>query len=61
MSNSSSTHSLADRKIDTQYALRSYLRDHQAYEKLALGLQNARAFETAKVDEQEEKEKQVRS
>jgi hypothetical protein len=40
------THSLTNRELDAQYALRSYLQDQQVHEKLALRLQNLTANES---------------
>jgi hypothetical protein len=58
--NSSSIQILADREIDTHHALRTYLQDHQAHEKLAVQLQSPTANQPIKGDEGEVKEKQVR-
>lgn len=52
---SPSTHSLADEEIDAQFALRSYLQDQQAHEKLALKLQSATAIESTRRQEEETK------
>jgi hypothetical protein len=41
----SSIGGMVDIEVDTQYALQTYLQDHQAHEKLALKLQSTKANE----------------
>lgn len=48
--------SLANIEIDMQYALRSYLKDQQAHENLALKLQSATVNESTHQDKDETKE-----
>lgn len=52
------SHSLANIEGDTQYALRSYLQDQQAHEKLALKLQIATVNESTRQDKDAMKETQ---
>jgi hypothetical protein len=51
--NSPSDHRLTDRKIDTSFALRVYLQDHQTHEELAFRLQSATGSEIIHACEQE--------
>lgn len=55
--NPSSTHILVDEEIDTQHALRAYLQDYQAHEKLALKLQITAANEATQRGEEWVEEK----
>lgn len=57
ISNPLLSHGMANIEIYTQHALRSYLQDKQAHEKLALKLQVATANENARQDEDKTKEK----